>query len=234
MQTVKKAIDDYIHTCMCWPMPRRNSNKHVITKARDILGLTRQQLAERIGIKRVSLEKIERGERRLTLKVALQVRAVTQVSIDQLMAGKRGRPVDGMGNIITKKSMDEIGNLRAEIPIERVDQFVAIYACRVEFLLDAAAHAEPEKFSVIDYALDEALDKLEKEFGLSRGMSALRNDYARSFIASGMVPERAKRRFAPNTYWVPGAEDQALKNEYRKLRYKARAITARTKRKKAA
>jgi transcriptional regulator with XRE-family HTH domain len=215
-------------------MPRRGFiAQHVVARARQILGMTQGQMAERLGIARVYVQKIELGKRRLTLKVAAQIQAITGITIEELMAGKRGRPVDGMGNTITKKSMDEIAALREEIRIERVDQFVAMFACRVEFLLDAAAHAEPEKFSVIDYALGEALDKLEKEFGLSRGVSVLRNDYARSFIASGMAPERAKRRFAPNTYWVPAPKDGALKDEYRKLRYEVRAIKARSKRKKA-
>jgi transcriptional regulator with XRE-family HTH domain len=212
-------------------MPRRNSVRHVVTKAREILGLTRPQLAERIGVSSVYVEKIERGQPP-SLNVAFRIHEITGVAIDQLMAGKRGRPVDGTGRRITKELVSEVNTLRETIPIERVDQKVSSLAYGIEILLDAAAHAEPEKFSVVEWALWGALENIQEEFELTSGITRIRKGYEKAFIESGMRDSRAKLRFAPNAFPVISSwdsKDIEIKNAHRQLRYEARAAKARAK-----
>jgi transcriptional regulator with XRE-family HTH domain len=213
-------------------MPRPNTVRHVVTEARKILGLTRPQLAERIGVSRVYVEKIERGQTP-SLNVAFRIREITGVAIDQLMAGEKGRPVDGSGRPITKEFVNEANALRETIPIERVDQKVSSLAYGIEILLDAAAHAEPEKFSVVEWALWGALEDIEKEFELTSGVTRIRKGYEKAFIESGMRASRAKLRFAPNTFPVVqswDSKDIEIKNAHRRLRYEARAAKGRAKR----
>src|SRR5258707_11513121 len=85
-------------------MAHPNLSNHVVTRIREALGLSRQELARRIGVSNVYLSKIEHGERELTDEIAFRIFVETGVPRAELLKGKNGRAIDVFGKEITKES----------------------------------------------------------------------------------------------------------------------------------
>jgi DNA-binding XRE family transcriptional regulator len=60
---------------------------HPLAAARERAGLTQQQLAERVGVGRVSIARIETGTRSPSMALALRIAEAVHETVDALFAG---------------------------------------------------------------------------------------------------------------------------------------------------
>jgi transcriptional regulator with XRE-family HTH domain len=66
-------------------MPRQPTHPHVLRTARLILGMSQKDLAARVGIATVTLQKFENGEASISRKLAWRISMTTDLNMDQLM-----------------------------------------------------------------------------------------------------------------------------------------------------
>jgi putative transcriptional regulator len=75
-------------------MPTRKPTRapargHRVAQARKRAGLTQQQLAEKVGVNRVSIARVEAGTRSPSMKLALRIADVLDKDIATLFGGER-------------------------------------------------------------------------------------------------------------------------------------------------
>ena len=66
--------------------PERGSQ---VAQARKRAGLTQQQLAEKVGVNRVSIARVEAGSRAPSMALALRIAEVLEESVENLFGGGR-------------------------------------------------------------------------------------------------------------------------------------------------
>ena len=69
-------------------MPRPPSYPHVLRTARNILGLTQKDLAARVGIATVTLQKFENGDASISRELALRIASETGLDVIDLIKNK--------------------------------------------------------------------------------------------------------------------------------------------------
>jgi transcriptional regulator with XRE-family HTH domain len=88
-------------------MPRPAKNQHVVAVLRQAIGLGQEQLADRIGISKSALQKIELNERTLTGDTAKQIADHTGVDLDWLLAGDYRQPPPAIAEgVMTREKYD--------------------------------------------------------------------------------------------------------------------------------
>jgi transcriptional regulator with XRE-family HTH domain len=69
-------------------MPRPPSHPHVLRTARKILGFTQKDLADRVGIATVTLQKFENGDASISRQIALRISVETGLDVTDLIKNK--------------------------------------------------------------------------------------------------------------------------------------------------
>ena len=71
------------------PMPATQTRANAVARARKRKGLTQQQLADTLGVNRVSLARIEAGARSPSMALALRIARELGESVETLFGGDR-------------------------------------------------------------------------------------------------------------------------------------------------
>jgi DNA-binding XRE family transcriptional regulator len=76
------------------PMPvlevsRARASGQRVKEARERAGLTQQELADRVGVGRVSIGKVEGGTRKPSMELGVALSEALGVSLDDLFGGER-------------------------------------------------------------------------------------------------------------------------------------------------
>lgn len=205
-------------------MARPNTTDHLLTRLREILGLTREQFAERIGVSEVYLIKIERGDRPLTDAIIYRIWNETSIRPDAL---RRGEITVDPGVEIRRDIYESYRARLERISMSDVDQHVSALALRIEILLDAAVDTKPSRLNVAWCALHSAIDKVEKDLKLQKQTKKLKSDYDRHFMANGCSARLSSEKgdlLLDEASLILQGESLALKNKRRNEKFKDRSI----------
>jgi len=97
-----------------------------ISKYRKEIGLTQEQLAEKIGVSQEVIAYYETGKRRLTLSLLIPLKNALFVDIEDLLGIKKGKGKPGPIPKIQKR-LEQIQNLplnKQKIVLELLDSFI--------------------------------------------------------------------------------------------------------------
>ncbi len=97
--------------------------KKILFQLRKDHALSQEQLAERLGLSRQTYAQIEQGERGLSLAEAQKFVLLFDISLDELISGKRPPRLKVSIRKPIKNTSSEQSNIRISIPQERVDKF---------------------------------------------------------------------------------------------------------------
>lgn len=89
--------------------------------------LSQEQIAEKLGLTRQTYAQIEQGERGLTLSEAQKLVKLFDISLDELISGKKSAVVEVNIEKPEKASSTSQSDIRISIPQERVDKFKEVF-----------------------------------------------------------------------------------------------------------
>jgi DNA-binding XRE family transcriptional regulator len=160
---------------MVHPMPRPPSHPlHVLQTVRDRLDLTQEQLAKAVGVKTVTIRKIESGKLKPGKDLAFRIMCETELDPDQLMENfepEKPRRVmrcdpdklTSDPDEVTKESYQAFKNLPGPDD-KRVEEQIELWSRDIRQMSKAVA--QRGKFDVFRVALSRALGELCKDFDL--------------------------------------------------------------------
>jgi len=161
-------------------MPRPPSYPHVLRTARNILGLTQKDLAARVGIATVTLQKFENGDASISREIAFRIANETFLDLHQLIENKDPHhPLDWIfGTPLTKESLDPIVHTERDTEKE-----IAKLVPMIRELLNFSI--KKKSFIWVSKSIWESLKQIKAEF---QGEAGLKQFPAKR----GRPPKRAK------------------------------------------
>ena len=187
---------------------------HVLSEARRILGISRDDLSKRVGLAVATLRKIESGERRLTEKAAWRIAIATGVQPRQLLLGSKGEVLNFQGKALAVNDYERSKMSSKSTPRTQIDRDVGIFTHQIELMLDASVQKTPACYKVFFLALSQTLKELEVEFALSDEMKKISKSYG---------------LWSPYGHVRPGDHNREEKNKRRAEMYEQNAIDVRPK-----
>jgi transcriptional regulator with XRE-family HTH domain len=155
-------------------MPRPPTNHHVLRELRHILGLSQAQLAARIGVKPITLKKIENGSLNPSREVAIRIEGETMLSADQLLNRPSvGRPLAFNGLPVTRAMVEEYWRNQKATPMVFVTADAEILSFWLQALLDIAATHRKAVYNRAVAALRASIGNIASELGLESRISEL-------------------------------------------------------------
>jgi transcriptional regulator with XRE-family HTH domain len=156
-------------------MPRPPSRPSVLRTARQLLGVSQQELSRRIGCSKVTIEKFENGTAGISEELALRIALELDVDLDQLLDNSMPEaPLTIMGEALSFEIYEKWKIQRQwHADKDSVDRARLLEGVRRTLLLDAAAKAG--KYRMVSLALEHATTQLVKKFGLEEEFAAERS-----------------------------------------------------------
>jgi transcriptional regulator with XRE-family HTH domain len=149
-------------------MPRAPSRNHVVRIAREIIGLSQRQLAERTGIAAVTLKRFENGEIRISRSLAIRICAEVLIHPDQLLENRDPlRPDYIGGGPLTREKWQRDQDSLAQVPKAEIAKERNEQRKNLDRLIDQSV--KRGKFAFIHYALLQAFADVGVNLGLLAG-----------------------------------------------------------------
>jgi DNA-binding XRE family transcriptional regulator len=150
-------------------MPRSSSHPHVLRTVRERLGLTQEKLAKEVGVKKITIQKIELGKNKPGRELAFRIMAETGLDPMQLMENTEPQSpylVRGHPEQVTRESYEarrnlKLGDKRVQ---EEISRDVELFSKIIRQMLETSVARG--KFDTFRYALEWALGKLRTDFDL--------------------------------------------------------------------
>jgi transcriptional regulator with XRE-family HTH domain len=180
---------------------RKSPLRHPLAVVRvKILGLTQRELAAMVGCSKVTIQKVELRDEKLSLPPALASRLEHELGISAayLLAGNpRKPPVTPRGGPFTKLGYEAH---RAKLEAGMRPEKSAFFPFREIAELGAIASAAGDKgrLAFFNYKLDRTIRELRKEFGA--------DEAARGIISAACGHERLKKDLKRNFLGDPAVQ----------------------------
>ena len=180
---------------------RKSPLRHPLAVVRvKILGITQRELAEMVGCSKVTIQKVELRDKKLSLPPALASRIEHEVGVSAayLLAGDaRKPPVTPRGGPLTKLAYEAH---RAKLEAGMRPEKSVFFPFREIAELGAIASAAGGKgrLAFFNYKLDRILREMRKDFGA--------DDKAREMIVGACGHERLKKDLKRNFLGDPAVQ----------------------------
>jgi transcriptional regulator with XRE-family HTH domain len=158
-------------------MPRSPSHYSIVREIRKRLGLTQTQLAARLKVAWVTLNRIENDHDKLSRRIALLLSEQTGVLFGDIMKNRQGVLRTWYGTLSSERL--PLGDTRRDkfaraLGSQHLKTLIGNAEYRAELILGAMMEAAPQKVWTLDGAIEIAFDQLEQEFGLQEIVERLR------------------------------------------------------------
>ena len=173
-------------------MPRPVTHAHVLRDLRNTIKLTQSQLAQRLGIARITVNKIENGKIKLPPALAARIHILTGISLEELGKGSEGRLVDHFGNPYSAERFVWWQKKFRKPSKEDSSSRARNLRFWIWILLQAAARQrEGVAYRSVVMALNESLNAIRRDFRLVEAADTILSE------------------FSPRVKWLPGGHTPA-------------------------
>ena len=155
-------------------MPRPVTHAHVLRDLRNTIKLTQSQLAQRLGISRIYVNKIENGQIKLPPALAARIHILTGISLEELGKGPEGRLIDDSGNPYSAERFVWWQKKFRKPSKEDASSRARNLRFWIWTLLQAAARQrEGVAYRSVVMALNESLNTIRRDFRLIESTDAI-------------------------------------------------------------
>jgi transcriptional regulator with XRE-family HTH domain len=140
-------------------MPRPPTHPHVLRTARMILGFSQKDLAARVGVATITLQKFENGETSISRRLGWRIAMTTDLDIDQLMANRDPKHPRSLtfGDPLTKEHLGPVVHTEADTEKE-----IAGLVPEIRELLNFAV--KKKSFVWVSSSIRDSLKQIKAEF----------------------------------------------------------------------
>lgn len=159
-------------------MPRMATHPHVLRDLRGTIGQTQARFAQMVGVKPITINRIENGSLLLSPDLAIRIQLATGVSIDELTKGTTGKLLDHFGRRYSSDSFrwwKKKFNLATEHDAVRRARNLHWW---MEILLRAAARSRGgTEYNGAIARLIQSMNEIRRNFGLDKATDAILREY---------------------------------------------------------
>jgi transcriptional regulator with XRE-family HTH domain len=159
-------------------MPRPHSHPHILRDLRATIGLSQAELAERVGVSAIAIQRIEGGSLALSSQLASRIMLATGISGGELLRGGNGKLIDALGRPYSAETF-RWWKIKKMVGADRAKEDAENLGWWVEVLLKAAGRAkEGNRYFAARDALINSLTTIRDEFGLGKLVDVILSEHA--------------------------------------------------------
>jgi transcriptional regulator with XRE-family HTH domain len=192
-------------------MARPPTHRHILREIRNIVGWSQQELAQRLGVSEITINRIENGQLKVSKRIALRAYSLTGVSYQDILENKAGIPETREG-ALTRESIQRLARQAKELTFDQVATVIDNHTYHLELLFDATHEFKPQKIWALDAAISEALNSVAEEFELQGYVARVKQDNVRTALS-----RNTQKGIRPGALPVPPSNEEIL--QARRERY---------------
>lgn len=151
-------------------MPKKPKINHPVRQVRTCLGETQTNFAKLVGCSAIAIQRIENGTLKLSAKLAHAIAEAASADPQSLLKGPGATALDGMGQLYTKESFQQLKGL---VPMtdKELRRYLDSLIGFLELLLIASNRAGSSKTHGVNAAVQAAFAKIADDFKLVHGIN---------------------------------------------------------------